>query len=371
MASCNLVRRLLVDSLCLLLLLPLPAALAQPPETPTDAEVREQMLRLERQKNQASQLEALQWFQTHARAKNTMLAIPILEHVIRDNPASKVREEAILALSDVARKQKMPCPRALVQAIFDSDFYVRQTAAHRATQFTTFAPGTAELAFRAAWSEDALVRDYGLNLLALAAPKDEKALAVIETAKNDRSFSVRHNAHCYKFQANRALDEFLVWLIRVQNDKSVLDPVPNDQMLRERDEAYKNVAIIGSVYWLLEWSAKRPDELATALVQLLDHPSPRVRYGAARLIGVAAVQSQLKPEDDLLKRTTSYFYPESEEKQDGQPKPRLEKSKVAPCLEKLKVRERLEKLSKNDPDEEVQGAALSALARLARLQGKP
>lgn len=377
MPSRNLLHRLLVGSL--FLLLPLPAALTQPPETPTDGEVRERIRQLERKNDQSSRLEALEWFQEHARAKNAALAIPVLERVIRDDPASNVREQAVLALSRIAREQKIPCPLALVQAIFDTDVTVRQSAGALATLCTAFAPGTVELAFRAAWSDDDAVRACGLNLLALAAPRDEKALAVIETAKNDRSFQVRHNAHCFKFQANRKLDEFLAWLIRLQErDKSVLDPVPNDKMLREREECSRNLGILGSLTLLLEWSEKRPGDLAATLVQLLDHPSPVVRRGAVRLIGVTAVKSDQSPPksgDELyFSKVLSYLFPESEagpSKEGGQPKPRLEKSKVAPYLEKLKVRERLEKLSKNDPDEEVQGAALSALARLARLQDKP
>ena len=38
---------------------------------------------------------------------------------------------------------------------------------------------------------------------------------VIETAKHDRMFSVRHNAHCAKFKANDKLDEFLAWMVRL------------------------------------------------------------------------------------------------------------------------------------------------------------
>ncbi len=55
-------------------------------------------------------------------------------------------------------------------------------------------------------------------------------------------------------------------------------------------------------------------------------------------------------------------------KPDRKPKPRLEKSKVAPCLEKRKVRERLEKLRDNNSDRAVRGAALLALGLLSRLQ---
>jgi hypothetical protein len=375
MPSDTLVRGLVVGSL--ILLLPLHAALARPSATPADPEVRDWIERLEQEKDQAVRLRALEWLQKHAAAKNAGLAIPVLERTIRDDPVSEVRDRALLALSTVARKQKLPCPLALVQAIFDQEVSVRQDAAALATQFTTFAPGTVDLALRGSWSEDAYVRSCGLQLLALAAPRDEKALAVIETAKNDRSFDIRHNAHCFKFQATDRLDEYLTWLIRVQEDESVLDPVPKDEELRKREQTIRNLAMLGGAYAISEWSEKRPDDLAGALVQLLDHKSAAVRHGAVRLIRVTAVKSELsrpKPGEDILEKARPYLFPDSGSeapKPGGPPKPRLEKSKVAAYLEQHKVRGRLEKLSENDADRGVRGAALLALERLARLQGKP
>jgi hypothetical protein len=375
MSSCNLVGRLLVGSL--FLLLPLHAAPAQPSATPTDAEVREWIQRLERKKDEPARLEALEWLQKHAAAKNIALAIPGLERAIREDPVTKVREKAVLALFQVAKKQKLPCPLALVQAIFDSEISVRQDAAALSTQLKSFTPGTVELALRASWSEDADLRSNGLNLLVLAASRDPIALAVIETAKNDRRFSIRHNAHCFKFEANGRLDEYLTWLIRVQEDKSVLDPIPQDETLRKQEEIHRNLATLGSAYRIVEWSEKRPDDLAVALLQLLDHKSPVVRHGAVRLIRVTAVKSDLampKSGEDFVSKVPSYLFPASESgapKAGSQPAPRLEKSKVGTCLEERKVRERLEKLSRNDPDHAVQGAALLALDRLARLQAKP
>jgi len=345
--------------------------------TPTDAEVREWIGRLEQKKDQPARLEALKWFQKHDAAKNARLAIPILEQTIRDDPDSNVRQQAILALFDVARKQKLPCPLALVQALFDQEGSVRQYAGLVTMQLTTFAPGTVELALRASGSADANVRSDGLNLLALAAPRDQKALAVIEAAKNDRTFHVRHNSHCFKFRATDRLDEYLAWLIRLQEDDSVLDPIPKDEKLRKEEEYSRSLASLYSAQMILEWCEKRPDDLAAALVQLLDHKSPAMRHGAVRLIGVTAVKSDLsnaKVGKGYLSKVQSYLFPEPESeapKPGSPPKPRLEKSKVAACLEKRQVRERLEKLSANDPDRQVQGAARFALDRLARLQVKP
>jgi hypothetical protein len=375
MSSCTLVRRFLVGAL--FLLLPLDAAPAQPPATPTDAEVRERMEQLDRKKVQPARLEALRWLRNHAAAKKVAMAIPVLERTIREDPVSEVREEAVLALFHIARKHKLPCPLALVEAIFDEEFFVRQDAASVSTQFSTFAPGTVELALRGSWSEDTETRSCGLNLLALAAPRDPKALAVIETAKNDRNFQVRHNAHCFKFLATGRLEEYLVWLIRVQEDDRVLDPIPKEEELRKREECVRNLAILGSAQTILEWTEKRPDDLADALLVLLEHKSSVVRHGAVRLIRATAVQSDLsKPKsgENLVSKVPSFLFPESESgapKPGGQPKPRLEMSKVAARLQERKVRERLEKLSQKDPDSAVQGAALLALDRLARLGVKP
>jgi hypothetical protein len=84
-----------------------------------DAEVRERIQQLERTKDQPARLEALQWLQMHAAAKNATLAIPALERTVRDDPVRKVREKAVLALFHFARKQKLPHPLTLVEAIFD------------------------------------------------------------------------------------------------------------------------------------------------------------------------------------------------------------------------------------------------------------
>ena len=200
---------------------------------------------------------------------------------------------------------------------------------------------------------------------------------MIEAAKNDRRFLVRQNAYCCKFKANDRLAEYLAWLIRLQEDECVLDPIPKDEKLREEEEYSRQLAVLHSALMILDWCEKRPDELAAALVQLLDHKSPAMRHGAVRLIGVTAAKSDLsnsKVGKDYFSKVPSYLFPDSESeapKSGSPPKPRLEKSKVAACLEKRKVRERLEKLSANDPDRQVQGAARFALDRLARLQAKP
>jgi hypothetical protein len=374
MVSCTLVRRQLVASVVLLLLLQ--AALGRPPGAPTEAEVREHIQQLERTKDLTARVKVLQWFHNHAEAQSSRLAIPVLERTTREGPVTKVRVEAILALYQIARKQKLPCPLALVQAIFDKDEGVRDDAGGLVMMFSDFAPGTVELAFRGAWSEDENVRNCGLNLVALVAPRDEKALAVLETAKNDRSFQVRHNSYCYKFKANNKVDELLAWMIRLQDDDSILDPVPKDEKVRNLEKAVRNLAIIGSARQICEWCEQRPDELAAALLQLLDHQSPVVRRGAMRLIGVTAVTpgpSKPRPKDDTLESASAYLFlePELPPTPGGQPKDRLEKSKVALFLEKCKVRERLKKLSDNDPDRAVRRAALLALDRLARLHGRP
>jgi hypothetical protein len=352
MPSCTSLLRSLVG--LMFLLIPLQAALAQAVATPTDSGVRERVQQLEQTKDRPARLQALQWLQKHAAAKEAEVAIPVLERTIRDDPDTKVRDEAVMTLYRIARAPKRPCPLAVVQAIFDPDVFVRQTAGALATQCSAFPPGTVELALRASWSEDEVLRIAGLDLLSRAAPRDQRTLAVLETAKNDRSFLVRSNSHVYKFKANDKLDEFLYWLIRLQEDKTVLDPVPKDEVLRKKEEDIREMATLAGAQLIVGWCEKRQDELAAALLQVLDDKSPLVRRGAVRLIGASVVKTDLsKPQSGEI------------------PGRVLEKSNVAPCLEKRKARERLEELSNNDPDSTVREAARWALDRLARLQVKP
>jgi hypothetical protein len=44
---------------------------------------------------------------------------------------------------------------------------------------------------------------------------------------------------------------------------------------------------------IVEWSDKRPDDLAAALVELMKNKSPIIRRGAARLVGTAVRKTKL------------------------------------------------------------------------------
>jgi hypothetical protein len=323
------------------------ACLTQPPaEAPTDAQVREQIGRLD-SKDKAVRLEAVKWLVSHASAKNAGLAVPVLERSIHEDRNAEVRMEAVNALGQIAKQLDKPCPLVLLEALLDQDSNVRQMADARASFFTTFAPGSVEPVLRAVWSDDADIRNPSLLLLAQVAPRDDRALAVIETAKQDRAFQVRHAAYCAKFKANDRLDEFLIWMIRMREDPdTVLAPAPEDRELRQQDQTMRNLFLLYSAQKTLEWIDKRPDELSAALLKLLDHKSPVIRRGSAWLIGAEARQGDA---------------PDA-----GKPAP----SKVTVRLEKLKIRERLVKLSENDLDASVRAAARDALTRLSKLQEK-
>src|SRR5207302_1697137 len=108
---------------------------------------------------------------------------------------------------------------------------------------------------------------------------------------------------------------------------------------------------------------ERPEELAVALVQLLDDKSPDIRRGAARLIGAASAKVDL----------SEVYYPNE---RSANPKPNSqtghapEKSKAGAWLEKRNVQKRLKSLSANDADPGVRAAAQRSLEQLARLQEK-
>jgi len=342
----------------------------------TEAEFRQQIQRLDRKNDQAGRLKALKWIAEHPAAKQAELAIPALEHLIRKDPDEKIRDEALLAISKVARKQGKPCPLVLLEAVLDDDVGVRQSAGTVSEFFTTYAPGAVPVLLRGVWSEDAGIRSDCLRLLACAGPRDQVVLAVIETAMHDRIFQVRHNAHCAKFRATNNLGEFLGWLVRLQEDEEgVLYPLPEEKDLRAQERTVRNLAVIGSATLIIEWCDKRPDELAAALLQLLDSKSPLVRRGAARLIGAAFVKVNPpqpgKSGDDFSRQALSYLYHDTKSPKTGdETGRRAEKSKAGVCLEKLNVRDRLAKLSADDMDPAVRRAARDALGQLALVQKK-
>jgi hypothetical protein len=349
-----------------------PAAGQPKPENPR---VLAQVELLNPKNEQAVRLKALQWLIEHRGDKNAELSVPALERIIRKDADSKVRQEAIVALHGVAKEHRRPCPMVLIDTVLDEDVYVRQAAAALSAQFKTFPSEALPVLLRGAWSENDVVRIDCLNLLTCAAPRDERVLAVIETSKQDKMFIVRHNAHCFKFHATDRLDEFLTWIVRLQEDENgVFYPIPEDKELHARDRTARNVCIIGTARMIVDWSEQRPEELAKALLQLLEAKSIPLRRGAARLAGAASVKTTLPvpptiEEDDPA--TLSFLFPDEpkSKSRNGKAAP-LQQSKTGQCLERYGLRARLKKLSDQDPDSTVRRAAQQSLDRLAKIQGK-
>src|SRR5262249_12964966 len=196
----------------------------------------------------------------------------------------EVRRDAVLALGLIANKLGKPCPLAVLEALLDKEDEVRWQAMACTPLFKTFAPGSVEVLLRCAKSESADVRGDSLFLLALAGGKDPKVLGVIEKAKQDQTFLVRHTAYCAMFRANDQLDEFLAYIIRAREDPdAVLSPAPENREMREREKSMTNLFVLGSAMRVIEWSERRADELAPALLKLLGDKSPVMRRGAANL----------------------------------------------------------------------------------------
>jgi hypothetical protein len=373
--------RVWVILLTLLLLPGLSRGQIGPPPTP--AEVAEQVGRLDPKNDKAARLDALKWLNANSRAKNAAGAIPPLERCIRNDPDGEVRQNAVLALALIAEARDRPCPLAVVEALHDKVDNVRWQAAACTPLFKTFASGSVEVLLRGAKSEKADLRSSSLLLLARAAGKDKKALAVMEKAKRDKVFDVRHCAHIALFIARDRLDEHLPYLIRVREDPaSVLTPGPVDPEVAKKERTQRNLILIGTAVQFIEWSDTRADELADVLLKLLADESAVMRRGSANLIGATAVKVELAkpgkgnpyalpgtPAESWFPSIAPYIDSEGAVKLKKEEKP-PEPSKVALRLEKLKVEEKLTKLRDHDPDHSVREAADRALKRLASVSWK-
>jgi hypothetical protein len=136
----------------------------------------------------------------------------------------------------------------------------------------------------------------------------------------------------------------------------------------------RNLFSLGGACRVVEWSHERPDELAAALVKLLDHKSAPMRRGAADLIGASAKHTELKRDDPkfginfdnggfgVLGPYLGSKPTDAKEKLD-RPMP----SKTYPKLMERKAIERLRYISTMDEDLTVREAASLALKRIAEL----
>src|SRR5262249_23918060 len=163
--------------------------------------------RLGRKDDKAMRLDAPRWIGWHRWAPNVKLAVPALERRIREDPVMEIRRDAVAVLCNIAKSLKQPFPPVVLEALLHKGDDVRWQVVAHIPLFKTFAPGSVEVLLRCARSENAHLRSDSLFLLAEAAGKDRKVLEVIEKAKQDRTFAVRHTAYCAMFKANDRLDE--------------------------------------------------------------------------------------------------------------------------------------------------------------------
>jgi HEAT repeat protein len=248
---------------------------------PTDDEFKEQIKRLQPKNSVPARSEAVKWLERHAEAKNAPLAIPALERCIRADPETKVREAAVECLALIAQKQQVPCPLSIVEAMLDKEEFVSQAAVALADQFKRFAPGSVKVLLRCARSDNPRLRGNCLTTLARAGGKDREVLEALEKAKQDKSFGIHHNAHCALFQANDNLEEFLTYLIRLQEDpEGVLGQVDTNSETGKQEMTTQNLVRISAALLVIGWSDQRADDLAPALLKLLRSPSPILRRGA-------------------------------------------------------------------------------------------
>jgi hypothetical protein len=229
-----------------------------------------------------------------------------------------------------------------------------------AEQFKTFPPGSVEVLLTCAESEDEMRRGRCLVLLARVGGWDRRVIQTLKKAQKDDQFLVRHNAHVAMFQVTDNLKEFLTYLIRLQEDPdAVLGPIDKDSEAGKRDLSSRELTLLGSAMLIVEWSEKRPDDLAPILLDLLKDPSPRIRRGAARLIGAACVKVDLAAGKEKQ-------LPESPEAAKKQTPP--QRSRTASRFDKLKAEDSLRELRDKDPDATVREAASMALQRMATIR---
>lgn len=320
---------------------------------PTKAEVERQIQHLG-SRDEKVRLQALDW--VIRNPTGAAPANPAIERLIREDKVREVRIRALLALSTIALFQEKPCPMLILETIFDKDEEVGACAVHNSF-FKTYPPGATEIFLRCARSKNAVIREQTLHSLVLAGGKDKRVREALERAKKDPVFFIRYNAEWSSFQLDDDLASYLGYLIRVRYDpEGVLGPIDRNSAEGKRAVTTRNLIALGSDSLTADWGEKRADEFAAALLKYLKDPSPLLRWGAAREIGLASVKRD--PADFALDKLLG-----DKAKTQKKPVRPLQKSRVALRLDQLGVQERLRQLSNNDPDATVRAVAGFALER--------
>jgi hypothetical protein len=156
-------------------------------------------------------------------------------------------------------------------------------------------------------------------------------------------------------------------------------PLPPDaKEEQKREQAHKNLILIGAFLQLCRLTEERTDEAAKILLALTRHESARVREGVATFVGafaagVAALQDPKQDEPSL------YVFPWRDFEFDPlnpKGKPRETRQEAARRLTKVVNRLRDVKLEaalrqlREDPEAPVRAAAETALKQLAAVKAK-
>jgi HEAT repeat protein len=330
---------------------------------PTDAQFRAQVKKLDKTIPKEERLKAVEWLDRNCKSKDAKLAIPGLEQCIRADPEAKIRRTSIRSLAAIELNLKMPCPLVIVEAMLDKGEDVSVFACISASEFVRFAPKCREILLQCAQSDDVSLRSDSVGHLARGWKGDKEILKVLEAAINDKDFGVRHNAYTARFHATGNLKQYLVYLLLLQEDReSVLGPIDLNSEVGKREKESCDFIATCSCYMLAEWTETNPHDLAVALLELTESPSPTIRRGAARIIGASSEKVDLA--------TLYPHHPSKPAKAPAKPNGPPPPSKAAIELEKMKVRDRLHKLSEKDSDPTVRAAAEQALERFAKIPEK-
>jgi HEAT repeat len=345
-------------------------------ETPSAADFDAQLAKLTPTATAAERLAVAKWLLTNFPSQHSPRAVPALERLISKDPESEVRQKAVAALVQIVHRHDIQCPLGLIVALRDPVDEVRWEASVLGGPFKKrLAPGVLDALIAAASDERTAVRSTCLIHLANAASKDVKARAVIEKAKEDKTFEVRHTAHCAWFIATDDMVAFLTYTIRVRDEpKAVLDALAEGSEEAKLQQCQRNLFLLGSASRIVDWTEERPDDLAAALLKLLDDKSAAMRRGAVDLMGASA--RKVDNRRDLLAAFDSgksalesllpYLDPEGmppKEKPTPAPRP----SKAYASLLARNADDRLRDLARKDSDETVRTAAQRALERFAEV----
>lgn len=319
----------------------------------TPAEVDAEIRRLTGLPNPVEREGAARRLGHYCKAFAALAALPTLERAAAKEPVWEARGEALRAAARVAVAHGRPCPRVVLDALWDDD--MRDHAAFALGELRRLDPAAVREVVRLTTAPKPADRSNGMILLGAHAASIPQAEKLLRAATADPDREVRHNAHAMLFRVTGDLCGLFRYVMRLRAECAVLLDLPPDATDPQKAERVQlNLMLLGTAGTLAEWTQNRPKDMLAVILAATRDDSPPVRLETVRLVGRYAEALAEPPAADPAYRSPAHVWYDPKKQREG----------MTRIVSADGLRDRLKELSAADADAKVRTEAGRVLERV-------